>query len=302
MFQGTLMFSFVSCSVRFGQLSKHFSLVGHVSHIERNLSLPAPTILLYTATDGSLFSDNVADFIENVTTLAGFLQLNSTQILFADFNDSCLWVKDTLLLADIDYAGKCGSSGYVDGSFGEARFYHPSKILRDPLNSNRLFVSDSGNNAIRIVDLEKLVVSTLYKSDENLRQPVGMIWDNSTNTLIVSGNYYLKRLSIRSLDLTTLSGSTKGDLDGTLEEAKYGLLDGEIITLTSNVYLLADRHNNKVRMIDVVNNKVATICSTEDDSSTRLIPSCKPEYPAALLLFNQTLYVGGEAAIWNISS
>ena len=247
--------------MRFGELTKRRNLTKRVSHMESSVE----NHLNFSTTNGSLFTGS-----HKAQATSGFLHLTSKQVLRVYFEDNCLWSSFT------DHIGKCGSPGYRDGNFTEARFNHPSKILWDSDRTvDRLFLSDSGNNVIRVVDLRTMNVSTLYKSDENLIQPVGMTWDDSTSSLIISGGYYIKKLEFPGLNLTTISGSDEGYLDGTLKEAKYGLLDGEIITLTSNIYLLADTSNNKVRMIDVVNNRVTTICSGEDNSSNRLIRSCQ---------------------------
>ena len=51
-----------------------------------------------------------------------------------------------------------GKSGLVDGPFERARFSEPGGLCLDPAGKT-LFVADTNNHAIRILDLEKKLVS-----------------------------------------------------------------------------------------------------------------------------------------------
>jgi DNA-binding beta-propeller fold protein YncE len=84
---------------------------------------------------------------------------------------------DTLLVADgttntlrrLDLAAGVASTlsgaafqpGYVDGPLADARYDQPSGIALDPV-ANHLFVADNRNHAVRVVDLARGVVTTLW--------------------------------------------------------------------------------------------------------------------------------------------
>src|SRR5699024_2141750 len=51
-----------------------------------------------------------------------------------------------------------GKAALKDGSWSEASFYQPQGLT---LIGDKLYVADTGNNAIRIVNLEKKTVTTL---------------------------------------------------------------------------------------------------------------------------------------------
>jgi hypothetical protein len=58
------------------------------------------------------------------------------------------------------YAGLCTSVGYSDGSLSSSLFNTPTGIA---ISGGFMYVSDSGNNAIRVIDMAQNVVSTLLK-------------------------------------------------------------------------------------------------------------------------------------------
>jgi DNA-binding beta-propeller fold protein YncE len=51
-----------------------------------------------------------------------------------------------------------GKAGLVDGAFAKARFFEPSGLT---FAAGKLYVTDTNNQAVRVLDLEKQVVSTL---------------------------------------------------------------------------------------------------------------------------------------------
>jgi DNA-binding beta-propeller fold protein YncE len=57
------------------------------------------------------------------------------------------------------YAGS-NVGGYVDGALSLARFSSPADLAIDGTN---MYITDSGNNAIRKIDMSAGKVSTIYK-------------------------------------------------------------------------------------------------------------------------------------------
>jgi sugar lactone lactonase YvrE/thiol-disulfide isomerase/thioredoxin len=78
-----------------------------------------------------------------------------------------LWLADTYnhKIKRIDlHSGLCktiaghADSGFLDGDLAEARFWEPGGLWRD---GNRVYIADTNNHAIRIIDLDTYRVSTL---------------------------------------------------------------------------------------------------------------------------------------------
>lgn len=65
-------------------------------------------------------------------------------------------IMTTLKLNDTVIAGKTGVSGFADGPFDQARFSYPTAIsvLSDSKQqTSTIFVADTNNNAIRVLDM-----------------------------------------------------------------------------------------------------------------------------------------------------
>jgi len=90
-----------------------------------------------------------------------------------------LYVADTghhrLLVATLDgevldVVGATGARGFVDGAFEEARFHAPNGLAVAP---GKLYVADTENHAIRVVDLAARTVTTLVGTGRQGRDLVG---------------------------------------------------------------------------------------------------------------------------------
>ncbi len=118
------------------------------------------------------------DTAGNVTTFAGngqpgfangqgtAAQFSSPTAVLYNATCNCLYVADshnnTIRKIDMSgnvttYAGSHTEGGLVNGSIGSARFATPTDIV---FYNSFLYISDSGNNAIRRIDTVNLLVST----------------------------------------------------------------------------------------------------------------------------------------------
>ncbi len=91
------------------------------------------------------------------------VDLYDSQFLFvADKNNHCIRKVDLLNAYVTTYAGICGEEGFFDGPFKKNRLRYPDSIGLD-LDGN-LFVYDSGNRFIRIIDTKgKIIFNRLSK-------------------------------------------------------------------------------------------------------------------------------------------
>lgn len=167
--------------------------------------------------------------------------INSKNIFFTDTENHCirkmtnLWHVSTSGLQSstnlkpddpnfgslpIDtYSGAKGTavSGSTDGSLEAARFYRPTGIIADE-NHLQLFIADTGNHTIRMMDLKKNEVSTIAglageagqadggASISRLNSPTSLEFFYPYLYISDSGNHVIRRLDIRNKELITIFG------------------------------------------------------------------------------------------------
>ncbi len=95
------------------------------------------------------------------------LDSSSTQLYVADTGNHCIRLVDLAHGNQVSTVVGTGKSGSEDGDFSKASFNSPKQLVW--VDDNRLVVNDDGDQALRLVDLNKKTVSTLAK--------VGGIWN-----------------------------------------------------------------------------------------------------------------------------
>lgn len=148
------------------------------------------------------------------------------------------------------YAGTLGTSGNSDT---QATFNVPRNAVADA--AGNLYVTDSGNNTVRMIAVGTKAVTTLASGFNN---PWGITIDNATpQNLYVTdiGTHSVKKLTLSGgvWSVSTLAGSTAGtsglpsNANGTAALFNYPLG----IT-TDNTYLyVVDAGNNAIRRIEL---------------------------------------------------
>ncbi|MCR2804182.1 FecR domain-containing protein [Paenibacillus soyae] len=161
------------------------------------------------------------------------------------------------------------AGGYANGGFGEAEFNEPSGLAID--DKGNLYVSDSGNNAIRYIDFEKKQVTTaagltpeeadleeaLYakpgytdgKADEAaFNSPRGLEWSDELGLVIAdTGNNAIRLL--KDGEVSTLAGASNGgggNQDG-IESEAFFQAPADVTELASGGLLIADAGNDSLR-------------------------------------------------------
>lgn len=95
---------------------------------------------------------------------------------------------DRIVVCDFD--GKVqnvigiGEKGKADGEFLDASFNHPAGLAYD-VEKRLLYVADRGNNRIRVVDMERLQVSTLYLTNRKGKE---YVMSSSPERLTLNGS------------------------------------------------------------------------------------------------------------------
>ena len=147
--------------------------------------------------------------------------------------------------------------GYVDGPAGRARFSHPTGLAFD--SSGQLWVSDTGNNCIRIIGRDgnvRTIAGAPESGDRDgkgaaarFASPTGITADGANGVYVVdTDNHRIRRVSAGG-EVTTVAGSgSEGDADGAAARAQFAkplaiAADGD------GTLIVADAGNHRLRKV-----------------------------------------------------
>lgn len=174
-------------------------------------------------------------------------------------------------------AGLPNNSGPSDGTGSLARFNVPQAITSDGTN---LFVADSGNHAIRKIEISTGVVTTLAGLAENLgstdgtgatarfRWPRGITLVGSDLYVSDQGNNAIRRVVISTAAVTTLAGLAGNSdfADGTGLAARF---HGPTGCTTDGVNLfITDTRNHTIRKVVIATGVSTTLAGSPNVSGS----------------------------------
>ena len=188
-----------------------------------------------------------------------------------------------------------GKSGYLDGRALEARFDAPQGLALSP-DGTSLYVADTDNHVIRIVDLATGDVGTLAgtgdlgwppTSGPARVVPLNSPWDlaerDSILWIAMAGNHQLWSMDLASGEIGPVVGSAReGTLNGPLRQAELAQPSGLAFDTGGRLFF-ADSESSAIRYADVV----------IEDGSTGLVAGS--DYN--LFDFGDVDGVGGEARL-----
>lgn len=111
----------------------------------------------------------------------GFYQWNKTTLLVVDSDNNCIRHVSRITRQTGSLAGGCTTRGSSDGIGRAARFSWPWDIILDNTNTDNLLITDRKNNAIRSINMNSLLVSTVVGS--RLNNPIRIQWSPDNVTL-----------------------------------------------------------------------------------------------------------------------
>eukprot|EP01114_Cavostelium_apophysatum_P014455 TRINITY_DN3762_c0_g1_i2.p2 TRINITY_DN3762_c0_g1~~TRINITY_DN3762_c0_g1_i2.p2 ORF type:complete len:559 (-),score=94.24 TRINITY_DN3762_c0_g1_i2:279-1955(-) len=172
-----------------------------------------------------------------------------------------------------------GKAGYQDGPNEEAQFNCPTSIAVD-LAEQKIYVSDSGNHAIRVIRSDGTVATLAgrggtrgYSNQPRIEAlfnwPYGICFDSENNLLYVcdSCNNSIRTVSVVTGEVSTLTGG-EGCADGKLADARWqSPMSISLDPRSRNLYV-ADYGNHRIRQISPDGNVVTIAggprCGSQD--------------------------------------
>lgn len=265
---------------RFGRIMKHLTIgngtifiADEFNHAIRGISLSSPNpVVSWIVGNGT---STVADGIGTSAALyspVGITYDNSSGAIYIVEYWPCavfrLWPLNSSLtkIAGGAYPTPCT---FAEGNFmSTAKFNYPWGIVADP-TQNRLFLADSSNNRVRILDMTTQTTSTLagtsigyldgIGTNAQLKSPKSLAIDSINGLLYLSDESpSLRLIVIATGQVTTLLGTSLGWLDGIGLNAMISPC--ESIALDNNGGLiLVERDPGRIRRYDLTTALVTTL-------------------------------------------
>jgi thiol-disulfide isomerase/thioredoxin len=195
-------------------------------------------------------------------------------------SDSLVALSDTLhhRILVTDHQGRVQhrfggqAAGLVDGSTRRARFASPQGVA---FGDGRLYVADTGNHAIRVIDLETAEVMTIAGTGKagliekggadarkvDLRSPWDVALDGDNLFVAMAGDHQIWALDLVSGHIGVYAGSGhEGVRDGALMDAEFSQPSG--LSLAGDWLYVADAESSAVRRIHLREQRVETLVGT----------------------------------------
>ena len=150
-----------------------------------------------------------------------------------------------------------GTYGYLDGQGTAAKFAYPWGIAID--SSNNLYIADKGNSRIRKISASGAVTTVAgyilsgyadgAASVARFKNPQAIAVDSSNGTVYVAdtANNRIRKITSDGT-VSTLAGSTAGNLDGQGTAAQFYSPAGIIIDSSGNL-IVSDYFNNVIKKV-----------------------------------------------------
>lgn len=150
-----------------------------------------------------------------------------------------------------------GREGFADGPFAEAAFNGPQGMAAD---GRYLYVADTGNHAIRRIDLDAKTVATIAGTGKQAREfnrygeaaktPLNSPWDLVLHTgilyIAMAGAHQLWRIDLEGGQIRPHAGTVReGRLDGPLMRADFAQPSG--LATDGRLLYAADSENSAIR-------------------------------------------------------
>jgi len=183
-----------------------------------------------------------------------------------------------------DLTGTCNEKIVRDGKFDTAGVAYPFGIIASPADSSKVYFYESRRETLRnFIRLgPSWYIRTVYDLEENV---YGLNFDPTGAFVYFSCKSNIIRVSStwKSSPEHIISGF--GHNDGELENAR--IQDPKhLIFLDNDTFLFADYNNHVLRLVDLGNSSVSTICVPQNSdarSSNGSVETCRMRFPRHLV-------------------
>lgn len=180
----------------------------------------------------------------------------------------------------ITYAGKLGAPGASNGIASAAQFNSPSAIVIDAAGAN-LYVADTGNHAIRKINIDTAEVSILAGLPKDAGSadgdtfaarfdtPSGLAIDATGNLYVAdTGNNMIRKIVPATGAVTTLAGASgvPGTADGA--HARFDMPTGLAMSSDSKYLYIADTGNSTIRRLSLSTGIVETLAGVPGETGS----------------------------------
>ena len=176
----------------------------------------------------------------------------------ADWSDGTIRSVDVATGTVTTLAGTAGTGGFADGTGAAASFYEPTWVAYQ--GAGQVFVSDSGNFAIRRVDAATGAVVTVMRGDF---VPQGLAFDRAGSLYVVDSAFSsIRQVDLRTGGTTVVAGAQArgcGSADGVGTAASFCGPTGLTYDGVGSLYVT---DNETVRRIDLATRRVTTIAGS----------------------------------------
>ncbi len=195
-----------------------------------------------------------------------------------------------------------GIQGFTDGSFSKAQFNRPQGISRE---GNKIYVADTENHSIRLIDLEAKKVSTLagdglqaigtprLNRSKSLNSPWDVLVKENMLYVAMAGSHQIWCRDIKTCEFESFAGTSGEDIiDGPRTQAFLAQPSG-LCADKNNLYF-ADSEVSAIRKISFETDQVMTIIGEglfefgkrDGDFKKTLL-----QHPLGLDIFDKKIYI-----------
>ena len=162
-----------------------------------------------------------------------------------------------------------GEAGLKDGDFALAQFNNPQGIA---LDGDKLYIADTGNHALRVIDLKQKTVETLAGDGKQapylatggigkaarLSSPWDVAQVGNDLILAMAGNHQIWKFDLETQKVEVFAGSgAEARRDGNFTDAAFAQTSG--LALQKNQLFVADSETSTIRALDLENKVVKTL-------------------------------------------
>ena len=183
-----------------------------------------------------------------------------------------------------------GPGNAADAPLGTATFNAPEGILA--ADANTIYVADTGNNAIRRIDLAAGQVTTIAGT-AGFNSPRGLFLSSTTLYVADTGNHTIRSIDLTTNQVSTIAGTAgqSGSADGVGTAAQFNEPRG--LTLINNILYVTDAKNHTIRSLNPASRQVTTHAGQagQTGSTDGLRTAARFNMPYGMAQIGQVFYV-----------